>query len=664
MKIVEHTACLEYHELVPDIMSEPNYKFHKKQGNLKTIGRGGNGNKVLIVYDSLPMKYRAAVDKKHGSPKEKAAKVTIKEAFVIDEAAKEFYNEYPLENGKGIPDPHKQQYLQAASMLNTINYFLNENLVRRQFTSKTDFWKAVISYIKAHRIDLPTSYCKLLVKLKEYNQGDGKKYHILINKNFCNDYSEKVDDEMKGWLLATWASPANPVNDLPYLLELYNLEAERRGKKTLSSVGTLYRLLEKPENERQWMGPKQGYLNLQQKYGYRLRTKMPTLRDSLWYSDGTKLNYYTEKEGKLAASYTVYEVLDAYSECFLGYSISQSENFQGQYLAMKMALTFSGHKPFELRYDNQGGHKKLQNSRFLEKLAHLNIFTRPYNPQSKTIESAFGRFQAQFMARRWFFTGQNVTATKASSHTNREFILANKEHLPTMDQIEDAYVEDRIRWNNSPHPKTGIPRIDMYRQSINTQTKEVKMWDMVDLFWLTTPKPITYRDGIRITLNKITYEFEVLKDGLPDADFRRRYTHERFFVKYDPDDMSFILLYQQSAAGLQFLTRADDRLVVQRNIQEQLPGERKLIRRLNDFQKQEMTEAKEQIEGLMIEHGTNAEAFGLNSASIPGHKSRKQKSSIGKIYKEESMADAEDVIDHSAIATDATDGSDWLNLMQ
>lgn len=660
MKLVENTTCLEYHELVPDIMSVSGYHKSRQRGIVKTIGRGGNGNQVWIIYDSLPLKHRLMVDRLHGSPKQEAARVTIKEAFVIDELARTFFHDHRLENGLGLPDSRKELYLQAASMLNTINYFVNENLIRRQFASKTEFWKAVTSYIETEKIDLPTSYCKLLVKLKEYNQGEGKNYGILINRNFCNDYSEKVDDEMRGWLNATYASPANPITDLPYLLELYNQEAERRDKKQLSSIGTLYRLLVKPENERQWMGPRQGYLKLQQKYGYRLRTKMPTMRDSLWYGDGTKLNFF-DRDGKLKAAYTVYEVYDAFSECFLGYSITESENFQGQYLAMKMALKFSGQKPFELRYDNQGGHKKLQSSQFLEKLAHLNIATRPYNPQSKTIESAFGRFQSHYMARHWFFTGQNITTKKTSSHANMEFICANLQNLPTIEQVEEIYVADRNEWMAAKHPKAGISRIEMYRQSQNPEAKEVQMWDMVDLFWLTTPKPITYRDSIKITLNKLTYEYEVLRDQLPDADFRRRYTHERFFVKYDPDDMSFILLYQQSVAGLQFVARADERIHVQRNVQEQVPGEMKKIRRLNDYQKQEISEVKLQIEQLMIQHGTNAEAFGLNSAQVPGQKSRKHKTaSIGKVYKEESMADLVEVLSPTQVATDP---DQWMNKM-
>ena len=638
MKLAQgNIPCLEYAELVPEIMSETAYKLSKHRGKIQTIGRGGNGNQVLVVYDSLPLKYRAKIDKKLGNPNIKARIATIGKAFEFDRVAEVWFKDHALDDGRHLTDEQIEKYANAASMLNTINRFEAEGLVKKQFLSKSEFWQSVTGYIKEKKISLPKNYSRLLPKIDAYNKGEGKNYHILISNNFCNDYSEKVDEQMLGFMLAKMASPVNPIPDLHVLLAIYNQEAEKQGKKPLESTSTLYHHLSKPANEKLWKGPRQGYLNVAQKYGYRLRTRMPDMRDSLWYGDGTKLNFF-DQEGKLKASYTVYEISDAYSETLIGYHIDHSENFSSQFLAFKMAVKTSGHKPYELRFDNQGGHKKLFTSDFLNKIARLSIKTRPYNPSSKTIESIFGRFQSHYMARHWFYTGQNVTTKKDSSHMNKEFVIANLKNLPTIEELEQVYINDRKDWNNAPHPKTGIPRIEMYRSSSNDQAMPVQMWDMVDLFWLTTPKPITYRAGINITLNKMTFEFEVLKDGMPDADFRRRYTHERFFVKYDPDDMTFVLLYESTPAGLQFVAKAEERIVIQRNIQQQQPGEMKKIKALNQFQKDELLDVKDEIESLMKLHGTDPESHGLKSAKIPGM-SRKKTISVGTVLKEESLED-------------------------
>ena len=46
---------------------------------------------------------------------------------------------------------------------------------------------------------------------------------------------------------------------------------------------------------------------------------MPSLRDSLWYSDGTKLNYYYRDAKGERRTLFMYVVMDTYSEVFLGY---------------------------------------------------------------------------------------------------------------------------------------------------------------------------------------------------------------------------------------------------------------------------------------------------------------------------------------------------------
>ncbi len=44
----------------------------------------------------------------------------------------------------------------------------------------------------------------------------------------------------------------------------------------------------------------------------------------------------------------VYEVIDAYSEVFLGYSVCETENPRAQYAAYRMALITAGHRPYEV----------------------------------------------------------------------------------------------------------------------------------------------------------------------------------------------------------------------------------------------------------------------------------------------------------------------------
>lgn len=67
----------------------------------------------------------------------------------------------------------------------------------------------------------------------------------------------------------------------------------------------------------------------------------------------------------------------------------------------------------------------------------------PHNGQSKTIESAFGRFQMQVMHKLFNYTGQNVTAVKENSHVNVDLIMKNISQLPTLEEVKKQYLQCR-----------------------------------------------------------------------------------------------------------------------------------------------------------------------------------------------------------------------------
>lgn len=127
--------------------------------------------------------------------------------------------------------------------------------------------------------------------------------------------------------------------------------------------------LNSPSVEPLWYDAVYGEQAARQRYGRKHKTALPTRRDTLWYGDGTKLNlYYRDEQGKVRTT-QVYEVIDAMSEVLLGYCISDTEDYEAQYHAYRMAIQKSGHKPYEIVYDNQGGHKKLDSDGFIGRFA-------------------------------------------------------------------------------------------------------------------------------------------------------------------------------------------------------------------------------------------------------------------------------------------------------
>jgi hypothetical protein len=395
-----------------------------------------------------------------------------------------------------------------------------------------------------------------------------------------------------------------------------------------------------------WHAARYGELSSKEKFIRQNRTILPEKRDALWYGDGTKLNLFYRDEQGNTHTCQVYEVADVYSECLLGYHISKTEDYQAQYHAYKMAIQKAGHKPNEIRYDNQGGHKKLETGSFLENITRHAIRTAPYNGKSKTIESIFRRFQQEFLHRDWFFTGQNMTAKKKECRANMEFIIPNDHNLPTLDEMKEIYRLRREEWNAAPHPKTGVARAEMYRTSVTDKTQKVGMIEMVDMFGVTTKDAREYlASGIILETGGEKHAYEVLTAaGLPDMDFNRRNIGRRFYRRYCPDDLSVIALYEKDATGLRFVTLAQPYLEVHRALQDQTDDDFIRIRQVQALNRQERIEGEVRRSAILEKHGLHPNQHGLEVAPIKGITSgKKQKKDIGQMLKEESNTTAMDL---------------------
>jgi hypothetical protein len=631
------------------IISEPNYKQLCSRGHLEKLTTGGNGRKALIKFETMRQDIKKKIIELVGDPTERAKHITFADYIKTDTAAVDFYNNYTLDNGEGLPEKNIREYTANAEILNAIDIVYNSTMAKRKaLGSKVkafDKIAEVIQELPKHQWphSLPANVRRLKDKLKQYKEGG---YESLIHKGFCHKNAEKINDDAKFWVLARWSDRINRVVNYAQMLREYNQMAEVKGWKQLKSEQSLQNFLQDPKIEVLWYGHRFGELDSKEKFSYQHSTILASKRDTLWYSDGTKLNYYYQDENGKMQTCQVYEVFDTYSEVFLGYHISKSEDFEAQYHAYKMALQTSGHKPYEIKFDNQGGHKKLENNSFLGRISRICTKTQPYNGKSKTIENAFGRFQQQFLKRDWFFTGQNITSKRKESKANMEFILANVKNLPTLDEVKAIYAERRKEWNSAPHPKTGISRLEMYLNSVNPATPEVSYWEMIDLFWIAREKPVTCTAyGISFKHKGAEYQYMVYgEDRKPDLRWLRDNIDNKFIVKYDPDDMTLIYLYQDTPLGLKRVAAAEPKVQVHRSAQEQEDWEQAFIRDVLEQNKALRLEDYNKMESIAASHGMSTADYGLNNPSLKGINSRrkaqpkKEKTDIGAYQKAVSNA--------------------------
>lgn len=598
---------------------------------------GGLGQVCRIDFDALREMYRRRFIAKYGDPREMLAKEALRAELdlTIDEAAKRYYADYRYEL-RGVPvaldEDVQRQLVINASVLNRMIKIIDRRGVLRVknggATVKQLLETAAETYEQLRDVyehTLPMSIERLRSKIAEYRR-DG--YPCLISKKYGNSNTMVITPESGEYLIALKRSRM-PVYTDSMLFTAYCLRAKQEGWKVPRSVRSLTDWLDRPENKRLWMGAVYGQLAANQVYSRKNTTILPSMRDSLWYGDGTKLNLYYKEfvDGPKGGSWRlktiqVYEVIDAYSEVFLGYAVCEHEEADAQYAAYRMALITAGHRPYELVHDNQGGHKKKDAAEFLNRLpVKIHRTTAPYSSQSKTIESVFGRFQSQYLSQDTFFTGLNITAVKAESHVNTDLVYSNMEKVYTRDEMIKAYESYREAWNMAAHPATGVSRMEMYLTSVNPATPAIGEEDMVDILWRTTDRPVAYTDnGLTVTINNIRYKYEVQsKPGVYDYDFLAQNRGRQYYVKYDSCDLSSVRLYSKSSTGgLRFERVAVPPIKIHRNIQEQLPGERQIIDA--NIRANEEAYKKREIEARTIErkYGLSMEERGLNRPTLPG----------------------------------------------
>lgn len=630
MEYYNNILCVTAEELTGGsegdrIMSRSCYDKHVARGNLTIVRRGGGlESYALVEWASVPTRFRQKFIEKYGDPE----KTMLREEgrLVLDTDAKAFYSEYRLPDDTGIKTDVQVQYSLNASVLNRLIELRNKQVSSRHKCGNSTpvNWNGITAECEALRDEyghtLPKNASRLREKIREYEK---EGYACLVSQRLVNKNAQKITPEGEEYLISLKASHF-PQYTNAQIHEEYNQKAEEAGWKPIKSLATVTQFLERPDIRQKWVGSRYGEQSYRQRYLPKMVTLLPDRRDALWYGDGTRLNIYykTFRDGKyVAASLSVFEVVDAYSETLLGYDIATEENFMSMYRAYRMAIETTGHMPYELAFDGQGGTARADAQEWFTRIARVAHRVQPENPQSKTIENIFGRFQSQVLHRHFGFTGQNITARSEESRQNMDFIMANIDKLPTYTELTAMYAEYREEWNAMPHPKYGRSRQELYTASINEQagvlTEELRR----ELFFLVTKKESTFTArGLQVQIDRQQMIYDVYDaEGLTDMTFRQKYTGAKFRVMYDPLDLSVVRLYREDRNyGLQFVTEARPYTVYHRAMQDQQEGERTRLYAQLERNREAHIAQQMETDGLLRKWGMSPDQHGFAVPKLPG----------------------------------------------
>lgn len=623
MVLFGNIRCVTFPELLHGgILSKPNYDKKVREGKLRVVRPGkGAGCCALIEYNTMPETIKMAYNEIYPDVETELKQQLISNMLRVDSEAIAFYRKYELADGSGLTDKIQAEYVLNAQVLNEMKRVAGiaksahaKNGVYRPTLAWQIAYETCEKLREAYKHTLPLNKVRLREKFNQYKKNG---YGVLVSKKNGNKNTQKIGVEESRLILKLRRSKL-PIYTDAQIYEEYNRQAIERGLNPIKSMTTLRNFLNDPAIAPLWWGTVYGMQKFKARYSSLQKTSLPQMRDSLWYSDGTKLNlFYKNPEGKMCTT-SVYEVMDAYSEVFLGYDIAPNEDFRTQYRAYRMAVQIAGHRPYEIVTDNQGGHTKLAADGFFKNICILHRPTMAYNGQSKTIESAFGRFQTQILHKIWHFTGQNVQAKKLNSKPNIEFIEQNAYALPTLEEVKAIYHECREEWNNGKHPATGLPRMEMYSMSENAETTPISEIEMRQMFWIKSRQTVTYRNsGLKIEINKQKYEFDVYgENGLRNEAWALKNTGRSFRVVYDPMNLTRVELWVETASGLKYSTDATPKVVISRATQERTSEETSFMRRTIEQNKQTMALAQLTMDDFDMSEAIAAELFGLSTPRI------------------------------------------------
>lgn len=661
MEMYGKDICVSYKELVEGgILSKASYKKYVYEGKLVVAQRGGRNREALVYYDTMYPPVRIAYDAKNPEAKEHLQEQLKKQQICpmdtrlkSDSKAVEFYKTYTPK----ISLDRQKEYVLNAKVLNAMvaqETGLRNKHSEHGYTHKRLVRNTVIALCEKLRMSfnhtLPKSESRLIEKFEAYKKHG---YVALINGTTGNQSARKIGPR-EGRILLRLKRSKFPVYTDQQIFNKFNEIVEERNArvtreeeklKPVESPQTVINYLYKTNIKLWWYGVVHGEIAFKNEFMPLFDTKLPQMPNTLWYGDGTKLNLYykdydTKQKRMVARTIDVYEVMDACSEMFLGYSFG-AENFLTQYDAYRMALETWKVKPYEIVTDNQGGHKKPEAQAFFRKICHLHKTTMPHNGQSKTIESAFGRFQQQVMHQLYNYTGQNVTATKESSHVNIDLVMRNIAQLPTLEEMKEQYLACRQEWNNMQHPtsETGMTRMEMYTTLNSPDAQLLDDYEVQELFKLLSKDSVKYgKQGFVFERNKQEYRYMVYNEaGQVDMNFHLQNVGVSFRYKYDPKDMTAVELWEVCAGGkLKYAATATPKLVFHRATAERSTEESERLYAQIRAQKRALAGHYIACEEALLEESMS-EAYTRLVTPIPVGESQKSMERLRKEYAEERL---------------------------
>ena len=215
MEYYDNRLCISYGELVDGgIMTASNYNSLTYRKKVKVVRHGGGASDccALIAIDSLPAKYKEAVEKMYPGGDEVRIKAWVLSNYEMDQAAVAFFHDRS-KTGIDLDEKKKREYIINASVLNCcIKLYERARDSQRLFGGRYN-WDMMAKTIETLREELghtlPASTLRFRKKVNDYKRNS---YSCLISGKFGNQSARKVDYKTKQLVRGLAVLPNKPYN--------------------------------------------------------------------------------------------------------------------------------------------------------------------------------------------------------------------------------------------------------------------------------------------------------------------------------------------------------------------------------------------------------------------------------------------------------------------
>lgn len=518
----------------------------------------------LIAYEAMRQKYKDLVIAKYGDPYEWV--VTRLELQELESKAAQ--QQSHLDNLIEVDTEDYKFYLKRYSKTKALGYaklcaYIRKCIAVRKleaiamgFSKKKDFMQAVLRHINSLEPALPAQtgsmqmlHRRMTAFKKAHKKGINAARETLLDGREGNDNSSKRETEGINYMIQLKARPEK-LNDR-IIQVMYNRQALQKGWKPIKSDRTVQNWMSKPEYRKIWYAARYGTKATYNYWDSKTKRSKASAPDLLWMMDGTPVDWYYQEKvhyfDELSQTWKykttfhnrieMFCVMDAYSWKIIGYYLCEKENHVAVIEGLRDAVRKRMIRPKQIIYDQSSANKKVKG--VLEELARYNTPSVPYEPASKTIEALFGHYKSTIerFSPNGNWSGMNITSKKQDSKMNTDYVNGNRWSFPTKEECIQ-HIESYIEAWNCMESSTRQKPNDLYAEKSGGIA--IDQEDFINIFYVLGKQAYTYHnDGITLTINKKEYWYHT-----QDKDLYFELRGQKFQIKYDPDTMEYVYLYQ------------------------------------------------------------------------------------------------------------------------